>query len=138
MGGQDHTLSNLEIGGFFPDRSHLVDDSSQAAVTRAATSMTERMGGLEQRDQKEMTHRFPCQDACASNRWISFLLWLPVTAATYIRSSISEKVVFVFVASLQTAPEQRFQAEALLPLMQAARRASRARCHESSPENMSR
>jgi hypothetical protein len=72
MGGQDHTLSNLEIGGFFPDRSHLVDDSSQAAVTRAATSMTEHMGGLEQRDQKEMTHRFPCQDACASNRWISF------------------------------------------------------------------
>jgi hypothetical protein len=23
--------------------------------------------------EKEMTHRFPCQDAFASNRWISFL-----------------------------------------------------------------
>jgi hypothetical protein len=29
---------------------------------------------LERSDKnKEMTHRFPCQDACASNRWISFL-----------------------------------------------------------------
>ena len=47
--------------------------------------------GLERSDRnKEMIHRFPCQDACASNRWISCSL--PGTAATYIRSSISEKV----------------------------------------------
>jgi hypothetical protein len=48
-------------------------------------------GGSQQSDKnKEMIHRFPCQDACASNRWISCSL--PGTAATYIRSSISEKV----------------------------------------------
>ena len=49
---------------------------AEPAVAGAEYSLlrTGLANGVERSDKsKEMTHRFPCQDACASNRWISFL-----------------------------------------------------------------
>src|SRR6476646_4610773 len=96
-----------------------------------------------------MTHRFPCQDACASNRWVNLLFFscqvlqlLTLEAASQKRlslflslrskplqsnasskgihapdadssprkpGSLSMNLFKSTVASLQTAPEQRFE-----------------------------
>jgi hypothetical protein len=68
------------------------------------------------RQKKEMTHRFPCQDACASNRWISFFSCQVLQLLTL--EAASQKRLSVFL-SLRSKPLQsNASSKASLPLMQ--------------------
>ena len=68
-------------------------------------------GIIEGTTNKEMTHRFPCQDAFASNRWISFLYvscqvlqLLTLEAASRKRLPEAEKLLALDVALSASRP----------------------------------